>query len=115
MRLIDADKLSATLEDWIKYLLQDGDMDGSVLLADVLLEIRDKSAKQPCNEPLTGWVRVEERTPEAGTYVACIAKRNPFSAYMPMVAKVLRNGWWNPVTEQYISTDRRPPEGEEEI
>ena len=49
------------------------------------------------------WISVEDRRPEAGGYVVCIAKRNPFSRFMPMVAKIERNGWVNPITEQYIS------------
>ena len=49
------------------------------------------------------WVSVEDRLPEPGTYVVCIAKRNPFSRFMPMVAKIARNGWVNPITEQYSS------------
>ena len=49
------------------------------------------------------WISVTERLPEAGGYVVCIAKRNPFSRFMPMVAKIEKNGWVNPITEQYIS------------
>lgn len=49
------------------------------------------------------WVSVTERLPEAGSYVVCIAKRNPFSRFMPMVARIDKNGWTNPTTEQYIS------------
>ena len=49
------------------------------------------------------WVSVNDRQPDAGVYVVCIAKRNPFSRFMPMVAKIEKNGWVNPITEQYIS------------
>ena len=49
------------------------------------------------------WISVTERLPEAGGYVVCIAKRNPFSRFMPMVARIEKNGWANPITEQYIS------------
>ena len=49
------------------------------------------------------WIRVEDRSPVPGEYVVCIAKRNPFSRFMPMVAKIEKNGWVNPITEQYIS------------
>ena len=49
------------------------------------------------------WISVKDRLPEVGGYVVCIAKRNPFSRFMPMVAKIERNGWVNPITEQYIS------------
>ena len=34
------------------------------------------------------WVSVEDNLPEAGRYVVCIAKRNPFSRFMPMVARI---------------------------
>ena len=49
------------------------------------------------------WISVNDRLPEAGGYVVCIAKRNPFSRFMPMVARIEKNGWANPITEQYIS------------
>ena len=49
------------------------------------------------------WISVKEMLPEAGGYVVCIAKRNTFSRFMPMVARIEKNGWVNPITEQYIS------------
>ena len=49
------------------------------------------------------WISVKDRLPETGGYVACIAKRNPFSRFMPMVARIEKNGWVNPITGQYIS------------
>ena len=49
------------------------------------------------------WISVKDRLPEAGGYVVCIAKRNPFSRFMPMVARIEKNGLVNPITEQYIS------------
>ena len=49
------------------------------------------------------WVSVKDMMPEAGGYVVCIAKRNPFSRFMPIVARIEKNGWVNPITEQYIS------------
>ena len=49
------------------------------------------------------WISVKDRSPEAGGYAVCIAKRNPFSRFMPMVARIEKNGWVNPMTEQYIS------------
>ena len=64
------------------------------------------------------WVSVNDRLPEAGGYVVCIAKRNPFSRFMPMVARIEKNGWANPITEQYISEVThwmpipQPPKGE---
>ena len=49
------------------------------------------------------WISVYDELPEVGGYVVCIAKRNPFSRFMPMVARIEKNGWVNPITEQYIS------------
>ena len=49
------------------------------------------------------WISVKDMLPEAGGYVVCIAKRNPFSRFMPMIARIEKNGWANPITEQYIS------------
>ena len=34
------------------------------------------------------WISVKDRLPEPGRYVACRAKRNPFSRFMPMVARI---------------------------
>ena len=64
------------------------------------------------------WISVDDRLPEPGEYVVCIAKRNPFSMFMPMVARIEKNGWVNPMTEQYISEVThwmplpQPPKGE---
>lgn len=64
------------------------------------------------------WISVKDRLPEAGGYVVCIAKRNPFSRFMPMVARIEKNGWVNPITEQYITEVTHwmplpnPPKGE---
>ena len=64
------------------------------------------------------WIPVKDMMPEAGGYVVCIAKRNPFSRFMPMVARIEKNGWVNPITEQYISDVThwmpipQPPKGE---
>ena len=64
------------------------------------------------------WISVKDRLPDAGVYVVCIAKRNPFSRFMPMVARIEKNGWVNPITEQYISEVThwmpipQPPKGE---
>ena len=64
------------------------------------------------------WVSVDDELPEVGGYVVCIAKRNPFSRFMPMVARIEKNGWVNPITEQYISEVTHwmplpePPKGE---
>lgn len=64
------------------------------------------------------WISVKDRLPENGGYVVCIAKRNPFSRFMQMVARIEKNGWVNPITEQYISEVTHwmplsePPKGE---
>lgn len=64
------------------------------------------------------WISVDDRLPEVGGYVVCIAKRNPFSRFMPIVARIEKNGWVNPITEQYISEIThwmpmpQPPKGE---
>ena len=64
------------------------------------------------------WISVDDRLPEVGGYVVCIAKRNPFSRFMPIVARIEKNGWVNPITEQYISEVThwmpmtQPPKGE---
>ena len=64
------------------------------------------------------WISVDDRLPETGGYVVCVAKRNPFSRFMPMVARIEKNGWVNPITEQYISEVThwmqmpQPPKGE---
>ena len=63
-------------------------------------------------------ISVKDRVPEIGTFSVCIAKRNPFSGYIPMVVKRIRNGFVNPVTEQYITEIKcwmplpEPPEEE---
>ena len=65
-----------------------------------------------------GWISVDDELPEIGGYVVCIAKENPFSRFMPMVARIEKNGWVNPMTEQYISEVTHwmpmphPPKGE---
>ena len=64
------------------------------------------------------WISVDDRLPEVGGYVVCIAKRNPFSRFMPIVARIEKNGWVNPITEQYILEIThwmpmpQPPKGE---
>ena len=64
------------------------------------------------------WISVKDMLPDAGGYVVCIAKRNPFSRFMPMVARIEKNGWVNPITEQYILEVThwmplpQPPKGE---
>ena len=64
------------------------------------------------------WISVDDELPKTGGYVVCIAKENPFSRFMPMVARIEKNGWVNPITEQYISEVTHwmpmpnPPKGE---
>ena len=64
------------------------------------------------------WVSVEDGLSDVDGYVVCIAKRNPFSRFIPMVARIEKNGWVNPITEQYISEVThwiplpQPPKGE---
>ena len=68
---------------------------------------------------MSEWIsKYDDRKPQVGQYVICIAKRNPFSPYVPMVAKILRNGWVNMVTNQYVDEIKywmplpQPPKGE---
>ncbi len=69
-------------------------------------------------ETVQEWISVKDMRPKDGGYVICIAKRNPFSRFMPMVARIEKNGWVNPITEQYISEViywmpiQQPPKGE---
>ena len=77
------------------YLYDLCDMfEGSEKIADLLIEN---------GVTVQEWISVDDRLPEAGGYVVCIAKRNPFSRFMPMVARIEKNGWANPITDQYIS------------
>ena len=64
----------------------------------------DKFAKmEKTGVTVQEWVSVNDELPEVGGYVVCIAKRNPFSRFMPMVARIGKHGWVDPMTEQYIS------------
>ena len=92
------------------YLYDLCDMfEGSEKIADLLIEN---------GVTVQEWISVKDRLPEAGGYAVCIAKRNPFSRFMPMVARIEKNGWVNPITEQYISEVTHwmpmpnPPKGE---
>ena len=67
----------------------------------IIQDLRRENAELRARVPK--WISVNDRLPEAGEYVVCIAKRNPFSMFMPMVARIKKNGWVNPITEQYIS------------
>ena len=81
-----------------EYLMKDDALHviDSIPAADVVEQEQE-------SKPLNGWISVLDRLPEVGGYVVCIAKRNPFSRFMPMVARIEKNGWVNPITEQYIS------------
>ena len=81
-----------------EYLMRDDALHiiDSIPAADVV-ELEQES------KLLNGWISVQDRLPEVGGYVVCMAKRNAFSRFMPMVARIEKNGWVNPMTEQYIS------------
>ena len=66
----------------------------------MIQDLRRENAELRARVPK--WISVDDRLPQAGGYVVCIAKRNPFSRFMPMVARIEKNGWVNPITEQYI-------------
>lgn len=51
------------------------------------------------NELLT----VEELNLQPGEFAVCLAKRNPFSDWYPMVIERVSNGYVCPVLEQYVS------------
>ena len=113
-----------TLGDIADYLISNG------VTVQENVEISDELLKQLKNAPITickeepsieltqEWISVDDELPEVGGYVVCIAKRNPFSRFMPMVARIEKNGWVNPITEQYISEIThwmqmpQPPKGE---
>ena len=40
---------------------------------------------------------------QVGEYAVCLAKRNPFSDYFPMVIKRVKDGYVCPVLEQYVT------------
>ena len=84
-------------------------MDVREKLVELLKQIKYVSVENAANILIDNgvtvqeWISVKDNLPEAGGYVVCIAKRNPFSRFMPMVARIEKNGWVNPITEQYIS------------
>ena len=120
MRLIDADALKELLIDTLKSIKKNPKMDGQeahiIAACHMLTEMIDDAST--VSTARNGWISVKDRLPEPGRYVACIAKRNPFSRFMPMVARIEKNGWANPITEQYISEVThwmplpQPPKGE---
>ena len=105
MRLIDADALKELLIDTLESIKKNPKMDGQeahiIAACHMLTEMIDDAST--VSTARSGWISVKDRLPEPGRYVACIAKRNPFSRFMPMVARIEKNGWANPITEQYIS------------
>lgn len=46
---------------------------------------------------------IEELNLKPGEYAVCLARRNPFSEWYPMVIKRVRNGYVCPVMEQYVT------------
>lgn len=46
---------------------------------------------------------LEELNLREGEYAVCLARRNPFSDWCPMVIKRVRNGYVSPVLEVYVS------------
>lgn len=45
---------------------------------------------------------LEELNLREGEYAVCLARRNPFSDWCPMVIKRVRNGYVCPVLEVYV-------------
>ena len=103
----------------ITYAYYDDDIPLQVATALDMAISALRAQQEQESKPTNGWISVQDRLPEVGGYVVCIAKRNPFSIFMPMVARIEKNGWVNPMTEQYISEVThwmplpQPPKGEE--
>ena len=102
----------AAIAWFMPYVHAGESIEAEVVISDL------KGMKAADVEPVQEWISVKDRLPEAGGYVVCIAKRNTFSRFMPMVAIIEKNGWVNPITEQYISEVTHwmplpaPPKGE---
>ena len=102
----------AAIAWFMPYVHAGESIDADVVISDI------KGMKAADVEPVRQWIPVYDELPEVGGYVVCIAKRNPFSRFMPMVARIEKNGWVNPITEQYISDVThwmplpQPPKGE---
>ena len=102
----------------ITYAYYDDDIPLQVATALDMAISALRAQQEQESKPTNGWISVQDRLPEVGGYVVCIAKRNPFSRFMPMVARIEKNGWVNPITEQYISEATHwmplpePPKGE---
>lgn len=50
------------------------------------------------------WLDISEKRPPVGSYAVVIGKRTPFSRYVPMVVKAVKNGFVCPVWEEYITS-----------
>ena len=87
----------------ITYAYYDDDIPLQVATALDMAISALRAQQEQESKPTNGWISVQDRLPEVGGYVVCIAARNPFSRLMPMVARIEKNGWVNPITEQYIS------------
>ena len=99
-------------------------MDVREKLVELLKQIKYVSVENAANILINNgvtvqeWISVDDELPEVGGYVVCIAKRNPFSRFMPMVARIEKNGWEKKKNEQYISEGThwmpipQPPKGE---
>ena len=46
---------------------------------------------------------IEELNLQPGEFAVCLAKRNPFSGWCPMVIERVSNGYVCPVMEQYVT------------
>ena len=99
IRILDPETMGETLAE-IEYY---GGFRGRTKAAQALSDACILAAADLREQEERRWIPVTERLPENGGYVVCIAKRNPFSRFMPMVARIEKNGWVNPMTEQYIS------------
>lgn len=88
----------AQVIDWFRPY---GHLDKPIPFETLVSDLR--GMKSADVEPVQQWIPVYDELPEVGGYVVCIAKRNPFSRFMPMVARIEKNGWVNPITKQYIS------------
>lgn len=51
----------------------------------------------------SGLTTLEELNLQLGEYAVCMAKRNPFSSYYPMVIRKVKNGYICPALETYIT------------
>ena len=102
IKCIQEEKLRYERAPWVNSCPMTEEWQKAIDICDMALSALRVQQEQE-SKPLNGWISVKDRLPEVGGYVVCIAKRNPFSRFMPMVARIEKNGWVNPMTEQYIS------------